>query len=92
MARAFGFDAESVALIRAWFPRRVPGTLRINRAAVAMELPGEVRVLIRNPNAFDCPDYEPLPGSLRCRSYVAGGGCSRPDHVTCIEWQRANRS
>lgn len=37
-----------------------------------------------------CPHYEALPGSRRCRSYVEGGACARPDTFMCIEWLRAN--
>jgi hypothetical protein len=39
---------------------------------------------------FSCPDYEALPGSKRCRYYLDGGPCSRPDHFMCVEWMRAN--
>lgn len=39
---------------------------------------------------FTCADYDPLPGSKRCRSYLANGGCSREDHFMCEEWMKAN--
>jgi hypothetical protein len=42
------------------------------------------------PAAFTCRDYEPLPGSKRCRSYLANGGCARDDHFMCEEWVKAN--
>ncbi len=42
------------------------------------------------PAAFTCPDYDPLPGSKRCRSYLSNGGCAREDHFMCEEWLKAN--
>ncbi len=39
---------------------------------------------------FTCPDYDPLPGSKRCRSYLSNGGCAREDHFMCEEWLKAN--
>lgn len=87
-ARAEGFDDEAVALLVAWLPRRAPdGPLLITGSRIELQLHGEVQLVIRR---FICPDYEPLPGSRRCRSFIAGGGCSRPDHPVCVEWQRAN--
>ena len=43
------------------------------------------------PTAFTCPDYDPLPGSKRCRSYQSNGGCAREDHFMCEEWLKANK-
>jgi len=77
-----------VALVLAWLARRVPDTpLVITGRRIDMELHGEVHLVIRR---FICPDHEPLPGSIRCRSFLDGGGCSRPEHPVCIEWQRVN--
>lgn len=42
------------------------------------------------PGGFTCPDYDPLPGSKRCRSYLSNGGCAREDHFMCEEWLKAN--
>src|SRR5690606_29999127 len=42
------------------------------------------------PTAFTCPDYEALPGSKRCRSYLGNGSCAREDHFMCEEWMKAN--
>lgn len=42
------------------------------------------------PAAFTCPDYDAPPGSKRCRSYLANGGCAREDHFICEEWMKAN--
>lgn len=42
------------------------------------------------PAGFTCRDYDPLPGSKRCRSYLANGGCAREDHFMCEEWMKAN--
>jgi hypothetical protein len=42
------------------------------------------------PAGFTCPDYDPLPGSKRCRSYLSNGGCAREDHFMCEEWLKAN--
>ena len=42
------------------------------------------------PAGFTCPDYDPLPGSKRCRSYLGNGGCAREDHFMCEEWMKAN--
>ena len=41
-------------------------------------------------STFTCADYDPLPGSKRCRSYLANGGCAREDHFMCEEWMKAN--
>ena len=87
-ARAAGWDEDAVSLLLAWLPRRAPDTpFCITDSRAELELHGEVHLVIRR---FICPDYEPLPGSRRCRSFIAGGGCSRPEHPVCIEWQRAN--
>jgi hypothetical protein len=85
-ARAAGFDEEGVALALAWLTRRAPDTpLVITGRRIEMQLHGEVHLVIRR---FICPDYE--RSSIRCRSFVAGGGCSRPDRSSCIEWERVN--
>jgi len=42
------------------------------------------------PSTFTCADYDPLPGSKRCRSYLANGGCAREDHFMCEEWMKAS--
>jgi hypothetical protein len=85
-ARAEGWDDDGVALTLAWLPRRAPDTpLLVTDRRIEMDLHGEVHLVIRR---FVCADYEPAPCSIRCRSFVAGGGCSRPDHPVCIEWQR----
>jgi hypothetical protein len=77
-----------VALILAWLPRRVPDSaFVITPMRVEMELVGGVQLRIRR---FICPDYSPSPGSIRCRSFVDGGGCTRAEYPTCIEWQRVN--
>jgi hypothetical protein len=87
-ARAAGFDEESVALALAWLPRRAPDSpIVINERRIEMHLCGEVLLVMRR---FICPDYERAPGSIRCRSFVAGGGCLRPEHPVCVEWGRAN--
>ena len=38
----------------------------------------------------ECPHYVADIGTRRCRSYIDGGTCSRPDQFVCTEWQRAN--
>lgn len=38
----------------------------------------------------ECRHYEPLPGSRRCKHYLDGGACARPDEFMCVEWLRAN--
>jgi RecB family exonuclease len=40
-------------------------------------------------SAIECPLYE-SDGTRRCRSYIDGGTCARPDQFVCTEWQRAN--
>jgi hypothetical protein len=42
------------------------------------------------PSAFTCPHYDPVPGSKRCRQYLDGGACARPDEFMCLEWLKAN--
>lgn len=39
---------------------------------------------------FTCPHYDPVPGGKRCRQYLEGGACARPDEFMCIEWLKAN--
>jgi hypothetical protein len=86
--RAAGFDEQGVALVLAWLSRRLPDSpLVINDRRVEMDLHGDVHLVIRR---FVCTDYEPTPGSIRCRSFLAGGGCSRPEHARCVEWERVN--
>ena len=41
-------------------------------------------------SSFSCPLYEPKPGSKRCRHYLDGGACARPDEFMCVEWLKAN--
>ncbi|HHH28953.1 MAG TPA: hypothetical protein ENK57_11500 [Polyangiaceae bacterium] len=41
-------------------------------------------------SSFTCPHYDPKPGSKRCRHYLDGGPCARPDEFMCIEWMKAN--
>ena len=41
-------------------------------------------------SAFTCPHYDPVPGGKRCRQYLDGGACARPDEFMCIEWLKAN--
>ena len=41
----------------------------------------------------DCPKYEPLPGSKKCRHYVdeephLTGACAREDEFMCVVWLR----
>ena len=47
-----------------------------------------------NPKATSlpvtCPDFEAISGTKRCRHYLAGGACSRPDHFMCDEWLKVN--
>ncbi len=42
------------------------------------------------PLGFSCPHYDPVPGSKRCKSYLDGGACTRPDQLMCVEWLKAN--
>lgn len=42
------------------------------------------------PSTFTCPHYDPVPGGRRCRQYLDGGACARPDEFMCIEWLKAN--
>ncbi len=42
------------------------------------------------PAAFTCSHYESIPGSKRCRHYLDGGPCARPDEFMCTEWLKAN--
>ena len=39
---------------------------------------------------YYCPHYDPAPGNKRCRQYVDGGACARPDEFMCTEWLRLN--
>jgi len=39
---------------------------------------------------YTCPDYDPVPGGKRCRSYLDGGACALPTEFMCVEWLRAN--
>ncbi|PID38733.1 MAG: hypothetical protein CSB49_04005 [Proteobacteria bacterium] len=41
---------------------------------------------------FGCPHYEAVLGKKRCRHYLDGGSCARPDEFMCVEWLRLNRS
>jgi len=40
---------------------------------------------------FGCPHYDALPGKKRCRHYLDGGSCARPDEFMCVEWLRLNQ-
>lgn len=40
---------------------------------------------------FGCPHYEAVPGKKRCRHYLDGGSCARPDEFMCVEWLRLNK-
>ena len=48
------------------------------------------RVTATQPSSFTCPHYLPRSGSKRCRHYLKGGACARPDELMCVEWLRAN--
>jgi hypothetical protein len=37
-----------------------------------------------------CPDYEPIAGTRRCRSYHPSGVCERPEGFMCLAWLVAN--
>lgn len=39
---------------------------------------------------IECPKYEPIPGSRRCRHYLDDGACARPDELMCVEWLKRN--
>lgn len=39
---------------------------------------------------IECPRYEPIPGSRRCRHYLDDGACARPDELMCVEWLKRN--
>lgn len=39
---------------------------------------------------IECPKYEPIPGSRRCRHYLDNGACARPDELMCVEWLKRN--
>ncbi len=41
-------------------------------------------------SAISCDRYSPPPGSKRCRHYLQGGSCARPDQLLCVEWQKVN--
>ena len=41
-------------------------------------------------SSFTCSHYDPVPGGKRCRHYLDGGPCDRPDEFMCIEWLKAN--
>ena len=40
---------------------------------------------------FGCLHYEAVPGKKRCRHYMEGGSCDRPDEFMCVEWLRLNK-
>jgi len=40
---------------------------------------------------FGCPHYEAVAGKKRCRHYLDGGSCARPDEFMCVEWLRLNK-
>ena len=55
-----------------------------------MSLKDRLRTTASQLSTFTCARYEPLGGSRRCRHYVEGGACARPDEFMCVEWLRAN--
>jgi hypothetical protein len=87
-ARAVGWDEDSVALALERLPHRLPGSrLVITERRIEMELAPGVRLVMRR---FVCPDFDPTPGTLRCRAHIHQGGCCHPEHSVCMEWQRTN--
>ena len=42
-------------------------------------------------DGFGCPHYDALTGKKRCRHYLDGGSCARPDEFMCVEWLRLNK-
>lgn len=50
------------------------------------------RLAVRRPAppAYNCPTYEPLPGSKRCQHYLDNGACALPGEFMCSEWLKAN--
>lgn len=44
----------------------------------------------QRPEGITCPHYDAPPGEKRCRQYLKGGACARPDEFMCVEWLKAN--
>ena len=42
------------------------------------------------PEGITCAHYDAPAGEKRCRHYVKGGACDRPDEFMCVEWLKAN--
>lgn len=42
------------------------------------------------PEGITCPHFDAPPGEKRCRHYLKGGACARPDEFMCVEWLKAN--
>src|SRR5687767_1993611 len=35
-----------------------------------------------------CPDYDPVPGEVKCQRYTKNGACTLSKHIMCVEWLR----
>ena len=55
-----------------------------------MSLKDRLREPDRPKPTFTCAHYDPPAGSRRCRHYLDGGACERPDEFMCVEWLKAN--
>ena len=55
-----------------------------------MSLVGRYLHVAGDQTRITCPDYERLPEETRCRHYLQGGACARPDELMCVEWVKAN--
>lgn len=55
-----------------------------------MSLKDRLKEPASSDRAFACPHYDPPAGGRRCRSYLDGGACGRPDEFMCVEWLKAN--
>lgn len=40
--------------------------------------------------AITCQRYDAVPGTKRCKHYLAGGACALPNELMCVEWLKAN--
>lgn len=98
-ARPSGRDPGRRAdrLARSQPGRALPGSAapgpgyRLPREAAVSRCEGRSRLGRDDaPAGFTCAHYEPLAASRRCRSYLDGGGCARPDEFMCVEWLNAN--
>jgi hypothetical protein len=91
MARAKGYDEETIRRAVAWLAAKRPdGTFRVKRDRIEIELRGDVTAIFRHPNSFTCPQYWPEQGSRRCVDYRGDGDCARPEHDKCVEWLKVN--